>query len=232
MAGKHKRTVPARRTEKRLVKMAGEAARNDCPNPERIGCPNSDAVQAIARRRLSFPDFDNLVDHVATCAPCYLEYTRGRLLHRLRNTGAAVLLGAAVLILGLVWRRSTPDLPPPPAAKETPRQIVAATLDFSNSTTERSNRPQNRSPDSPRLTRGWLDLIIKLPIGTEDGDYTVEFRSSNDEVVAQAVGGAAWDGTAEVLKIRTDLTAVRPGVYTVAVRSASSSRRLYTVILE
>ena len=86
MAGKHKRTVPARQTEKRLVKMAGEAARNDCPNPERIGCPNSDAVQAIARRRLSFPDFDNLVDHVATCAPCYEEYTRRRLLHRATAT--------------------------------------------------------------------------------------------------------------------------------------------------
>ena len=43
MDDKHTRGLPARRAEKRLVKMAGEAVRGDCPNPERIGCPSSDA---------------------------------------------------------------------------------------------------------------------------------------------------------------------------------------------
>ena len=43
---------------------------------------------------------------------------------------------------------------------------------------------------------------------------------------------ATWDGTAEVLKIRTDLRNIATGAYTVAIRSANSSLRLYPVVLE
>jgi hypothetical protein len=82
------------------------------------------------------------------------------------------------------------------------------------------------------LTRARLDLTIKLPIGTEDAVYTVQFRSNNNEPIPEAVGTAAWDGTAEVLKISTDLRNVPAGTYTVAIRSANSSSRLYPVILE
>jgi hypothetical protein len=82
------------------------------------------------------------------------------------------------------------------------------------------------------LTRALLNLTIKLPIGTEDALYTVQFRSSNNKTVVEAVGDATWDGTAEALKIRTDLRTVPAGVYTLAIRSANSSLRLYSVVLE
>src|SRR4051812_38368109 len=126
MADTRKHNIPARSTERRFLKLAGEAARNDCPNPERIDCPNSDAVKTIVSRSFSSPDFDNLVDHIATCAPCYEEYTRLRRLHSFRRGSAVAVLCAAVLILGLVWRRSTPDVPQrdAPVAKETPREIL------------------------------------------------------------------------------------------------------------
>ena len=91
MADECTRGLPTHRTEKRLVRMAGEAAMRDCPNPERIGCPNSAAVDAVVGRHLSYPDFDNLVDHIATCAPCFEEYNRQRRHYRLRRTGAIVL---------------------------------------------------------------------------------------------------------------------------------------------
>jgi len=234
MADTRKRNIPARSTERRFLKLAGEATRNDCPNPERIGCPNSDAIQTIVSRRFSSPDFENLVDHIATCAPCYEDYARRRRLRSLRRASAAAVLCATVLILGLVWRRSMPNVPQrdAPVAKETPREILAATLDYSRWSPERSDRPQSHPPASPRIARGRLDLTIKLPIGTEDGDYTVAFLSNGGPVAPQAVGHASWDGTAEVLKIKTDLTTLQPGAYTVAVQSGDSFRRLYPVILE
>ena len=102
MGDKHTRGLPSRRTEKRLVKMASEAVREDCPNPERIGCPSSSAVEAVVGRRLAFPDFDNVVDHIATCAPCFEEYNRQRQRYRLRNAGAVVLGCAALLVLGIL----------------------------------------------------------------------------------------------------------------------------------
>lgn len=230
-----KRTrVPSRRADKRLVKMAADAVREDCPNPERIGCPSSDAVHAVVGRRLGFPDFENVVDHIATCAPCFQEYNRQRRRYRLRTAGVAVLSCAVLLVMGLLWKYGTPRQlhPKETVAREVPTPVVAATLDYSNWTVERSEQSRPRTAATPHLTRGPLDLTIKLPIGTEDGAYTVQFQSNDNQAVAEAVGGATWDGTAEILKIRTDLRHVSAGAYTVAIRSASSSLHLYPVILE
>jgi hypothetical protein len=71
-----------------------------------------------------------------------------------------------------------------------------------------------------------------LPIGTEDGSFTVQFRTSTNESAAEATGVATWDGTAEVLKIRADLRHVSAGSYTVAIQSRNSSMRLYPLVLE
>ena len=235
MAEKHERDLPARSAERRLVAMAAEAARRDGLNPERFDCPNSDAVEAVVVRRLSFPEFDNVVDHIATCAPCLEEYNRRRLRYRLRHAGAVVLASAGLLFLGLFWKHGAlkQQHPKEPIAKLTPAPtLVAATLDYTNWTAERSGRSSPRSAEAPRLTRASLDLTMKLPIGTEDGVYTVQFRSSGDEPVAEASGAAAWNGTAEVLKIRIDLRSAPAGTYTVAIRSENSSLRLYQVILE
>lgn len=234
MDDKHTPGLPARRTEKRLVKMASEALRADCPNPERIGCPSSSAVEAVVARRLASPDFDNVVDHIATCAPCFEEYNRQRQRYRLRNAGAVVLGCAALLVLAFFWKYGPAKLPHPqePIAKDASAPALAATLDYRNWTAERSEQSRSRPVQTPHLTRARLNLTIKLPIGTEDAVYTVQFRSSNNETVVEAVGDATWDGTAEALKIRTDLRNVPAGTYTLAIRSANSSLRLYSVVLE
>ena len=234
MGDKHTRGLPAGRTEKRLVKMAGDAVAGDCPNPERIGCPSSDAVEAVVGRCLAFPDFDNVVDHIANCAPCFEEYNRRRLRRRLRNVGAVVVGCACLLILGLFWKYGPVKQPRPKEAvtKQAPAAVLTATLDYRNWTPERSRQSQPRPAETPHLARTVLDLTINLPIGTEDAVYTVQFRSDNDKPVAEAVGSATWDGTAEVLKIRADLRNVPAGAYRIAIRSAGSSVRLYPVILE
>jgi hypothetical protein len=234
MGDKHMRALPAGRTEKRLVKMAADAVRGDCPNPERIGCPSSDAVEAVVGRHLALPDFDNVVDHIATCAACFEEYGRRRLVRRLRNVGAVVVGCAALLILGLSWKYGPAKQPRPKEAvtKQAPAAVLTATLDYRNWTAERSGQSQPRPAVTPHLARAQLDITIDLPIGTEDTVYTVQFRSDNDKPVAEAVGSAAWNGTAEVLKIWTDLRNVPAGPYTVAIRSADSSVHLYPVILE
>ena len=214
--------------------MIGEATSRDCLNPERIDCPSSDAVNAVVVRRLSLPDFDNVVDHIATCAPCLDEYNRLRHRYRLRKAGAVVLACAGLLFLGIFWNhgRLKQHRPNEPIAKEVPAPVLAATLDYANWTAERSEQSRSRPAETPHLTRASLDLTIKLPIGTEDGIYTVQFRSERGKLVAEAVGAAAWNGTAETLKIRTDLRNVPAGTYAVTIRAANSSLRLYAVVLE
>jgi len=234
MGDKPTRGLPARRVEKRLIKMVGEAVRGNCPNPERIGCPGPDAVDAVVGRRLEFPRFDDAVDHIATCAPCFAEYNRKRQRSRIRNAGAVILGCAGLLVLGLVWEHGPAKHPYPkePVAKEASAPALTATLDYRNWTTERSGQSRPRPTEPPHLTRGRFDLTIMLPIGTEDGSFTVQFRNNNNESVAEVTGTATWDGTAEALKIRADLRNVPAGIYTVAIQSRNSSVRLYPLVLE
>jgi hypothetical protein len=110
--------------------------------------------------------------------------------------------------------------------------VLTATLDYRAWTTERSEYPRTRATEIPHLTRARLNLTIKLPIGTEDGVFTVQFRTSSNESVAEATGTATWDGTAEALKVSADLRGVPAGRYTVAIQSRNSSVRLYPVVLE
>ena len=138
MDDKHTPGLPARRTEKRLVKMASAVLRADCPNPERIGCPSSSAVEAVVARRLASPDFDNVVDHIATCAPCFEEYNRQRQRYRLRNAGAVVLGCAALLVLAFFWKYGPAKQPHPRelVAKDASAPALAATLDYRNWTAD------------------------------------------------------------------------------------------------
>ena len=159
MGDKYEWGLSARRAEGRLVKMAGEAARRDFPNPERIDCPNSDAVDAVVIRRLSFPDFDNVIDHIATCAPCFEEYNRRRYRYRLRNAGAIVMACAGLLILGLFWKHGPVKQPAPKdaVAKEAPTPVLTATLDYTKWTAQRSRavatRDRRDSAFDPSATR-------------------------------------------------------------------------------
>jgi hypothetical protein len=144
-------------------------------------------------------------------------------------------LGCVVILaLGIIWKLDSAKRPHPKSmvAKEAPAPVLSATLDYRNWTAERSDQPRPRPAESPHLTRARLDLSITLPFGTEDGAYTVQFRSSSGESVAEAVGSATWNGTSEVLRITTDLRSVPSGSYTVAILSANSSVRLYPVYLE
>jgi hypothetical protein len=82
------------------------------------------------------------------------------------------------------------------------------------------------------LARRRLALTILLPIGTEDGRYTVQIRSASGEIVAQANGIAAWTGGAEKLNINLDLTPLSAGAYMIAIQAADGSPRTYPVLLE
>jgi len=158
--------------------------------------------------------FDDIVDHIATCAPCFEEYNHQRRRQRLRNAGLLLLSCVGLLALGLLWRHGPAERPYPreSAAKQSPAPALTATLDYRNWTTERSEQSRPRPTEPPHLTRGRFDITIMLPIGTEDGSFTVQFRTNNNESVAEVTGTATWNGTAEALKIRADLRNVRRAV--------------------
>jgi hypothetical protein len=223
-----------RRDEQRLLKIATDSLRSDFPNSERHGCPGSEALQAIAGRHLEFPETDDLVDHIATCSPCFLEYSAHRRRYRLRLVGGTALCCVAGLLLtALFWRLAMPMRSRNETVAQLPPTALKAVLDFRNRTVERSDRRESpNEPSAPHLRRALLDLSIELPIGVEDGLYSVQFRNPLGQTVVNTTGTAAWDGAAETLATAVDLRSLAPGEYILAIRSGTSAWRVYPVVLD
>jgi hypothetical protein len=223
------------RDECRLLSVAIQVIHSDFLNPDRHGCPGRDALKAIERRRLSFPEAEDVVDHIATCAACFDEYTNNRRRHRLRVVSAVTACAVSLVLAITVWWRVNPALfsvRKPPAVRSA-NPTLTATLDFRAQTVERSG--QSHLPEGaeiPHLRRALLALTIKLPIGMEDGVYTVQVRNQLDQTVVDTIGVAKWDGSAEVLTTSVNLRGFRAGEYRLAIGSNGSSWRKYPVRLE
>lgn len=222
------------RQEKQLLKAVAAAIETEFPNPMRSGCPEPATVRRLAQRRIALSETANLVDHIATCAPCFDAYTRARRRSRLVKVGAP-LLSAVVLFALAIWfsHRTSPgpsthqliaDLPPV--------SVTRATLDYRETSFVRSGESQTISEQPPHVPRAVLDLTVLLPLGTEDGEYSVELRSGETRPMLHATGTAVWDGHAVALTTRVDLRRLVAGPYTLALRKSDSSWRTYRLTLE
>jgi hypothetical protein len=223
-----------RREEKKLLELASEYVRSGFPNPERLGCPGSEALKSIAGRHLKFPEAEDIVDHIATCSPCFVEYKAIRRRSRRRLVGGTALCCVLGLLLsGLIWRFATPARPRNETVAQRPPTALKAVLDFRNRTAERSDRKQPPNEAfAPHLRRAQLDLSIELPVGVEDGLYSVQFRNQAGQSVVNTAGTAAWDGASETLAVAVDLRNLPPGDYVLAIRSGTSAWREYAVVLD
>ena len=224
------------RDETDLLKAATEALPAVFPNPERLSCPEATTLEAIAGRCLSFPDIDNLLDHIATCSPCFAAYTVYRAEYCSRCTRrrcvAVVAVLTVVIAAGYFGRRL---LSPTHRSPEQISEVnpLTAVLDFHNRTSERSaHAPVSEPQVTPHLRRSLLNVQILLPLGTEDGQYSVQFRSNAGGIASESTGIAKWDGTNETLSVRIDLRKVEPGQYTLALRNGTSSWRQYSVFVD
>ena len=220
-----------RREEERLLNLARQTLGSEFPNPERAECPGSEALKALARRRISKLKTDEIVDHIASCAPCFIEYSRYRREHWQRTivgliSTCAVLAIAIGLLLHFFMARSSQS-----GTQTAQGPLRPLIVDFRDFSVDRSGDAQNVAP-TKTLTRDNLDLTIELPIGTEDGDYLLELRPSGDGVAVKGTGIAAWNGISEVLRTHLDLRAVAAGEYMLVVQKrGDTSGRAYRVIV-
>jgi len=224
------------RNETDLLRAAKKALPEEFSNPERLGCPEASTLEAIAERHLSVPDIDDLVDHIATCSQCFAAYSAYRNAYcsrRNRRRVGALMAVLAVMLTG--WYLGRRALSP---LRHNPEQIaevapLTAVLDFHNRTSERSAQAPLPAPqETPHLRRSLLNLQIMLPLGTDEGQYSVQIRNNAGGVAAQSIGTAKWDGTTETLSARVDLRTAEPGQYTLAVRKGTSSWHQYSIFLD
>ena len=231
----------SRRQEKNLLKAAAAAARTEFDSPQRTGCPDSETLTLLARRHSSLVVLPDLIDHIGTCSPCFVEYSRYRAAHKRRiRVCYALASAAALVVLSLVIARSlhipTGHLSPSPkeiARSEVPgdRRIL---LDLRMKGVSRSDTPDRQGDDdaSPRLPRSRLSLSIQLPIGSEDGIYDVGLINSVGQSVLETRGEAKLQNYIVVLPVEVNLTNLAPGLYRLRLRRAQTQWNSYSILLE
>jgi hypothetical protein len=223
----------SRSQEKELLKAAATAARTEFDSPQRTACPDSGALKLLARRRPSVPESD-LIDHIGTCSPCFIEYSKHRTDHKRRVRIYYALACAAVVLVCFTAVRSfrTPiDRPSPPGTEIAHSQELV--LDLRLKGVSRSDTPDKQGDGTtPRLPRTRLSLSIQLPVGSEDGTYDLAFVNSLGQSVLEARGDANLQNFVEVLPVQVNLADLAPGMYQLRLRRAQMQWSSYSVVLE
>ncbi len=230
------------RQERKLLNAARAVTRTDLGNPARTGCPGSQVLELLARRHSSVPDSADLIDHIGTCSPCFIEYSRYRAAHKRRVRTWCALSSAA--IIGVVFLAATvllhgPKGPAPTKdttrlrepsdieATPVPGLPLAVTVDLSALSTTRGHgeRPQNGVHLPPKI----LTVRFLLPMGMEAGVYHVRLQDSTGlAFIDTCCHGAIQQGIVS-LDLGLDLRAVRPGRYVLMIRPPGLGWRTFPI---
>ncbi len=216
----------------RAKEILQEAILRDYPNPERRGCPGSEVLKGLASHDL--PQSSNPAwDHVTHCSPCYGEFLAFRELRKKASNRArmqrrfALATAAALILASGVWifLHGSPKVNGGQDAQKQAPQILAratpqpAYLDFES---VRTNRGAVDTPDRPRqyaLPLEDLDLKIRLPIGSEDGEYQLEILPEPGQPpAASGKGTATLEDHSVFLRTQINLHGLKTGKYYISFR--------------
>ena len=207
------------------------------PNPDRIGCPPSDALRALATKQR--PIEDPAYEHLAQCSPCYREFRQfqkavARPDHRKAYFAAAaavglVFLGASRYVITdnkrqhqpAEVRNTKPDVP----------TVKVLTADLRNASPTRGSIPA-ATGESVKLSRDLVQVTVILPVGSEPGRYNVRLLRDSEKVAAASAAEASIVNFATTLTATLDLRAIEPAVYQLELKRAGEHADTYAVRVE
>ena len=227
----------SRREEKRLLRLAAEVSRTDFPNPERAGCPSPETLKALAERRIPLNKTGDIIDHIGTCSPCFTQYDDYRRGHKRRKTVQALLVCFGILVLvGLLVSRVGRQLPTREERQvaeglPSPQSYRQLVFDLRAWSSARNDRPGEVRPEL-RLPREPVQLLIYLPIGSEDGMYEVQLQRPGQVPSLETRGEARLRDHVEVLEVKVNTSSLSPGSYLLRLRHAASGWSEYPVQLD
>lgn len=192
------------------------------PNPERIGCPGPEVIDALAQRRLGRDD--PAWRHLWNCSPCFKDFKelRDKRLASLERRQppnqknwrlpalAAALACIAIIGLLLVLRNRS----------NAHGDVTVVAIDLTNAGTLRGEAPEDDTRVLAKLPNKLDEIHLTLPRFSRQGRYIVAILQSKSESGAIALGSALTAGgdadTSLVLKL--DLSSTKPGRYYLATR--------------
>jgi hypothetical protein len=225
------------RQEKSLLRIASQIARSGFDSPQRIGCPALETLKLLAQRSPSVVESPDLIDHIATCSPCFIEYSGYRTTHKRRRAILFSLASSVLLVLCFLFVRARilPTGQTPASQDEAARgaEPLERVLDLRLSGIPRGEAPEAKDRQIPRLPRGKLALSIYLPTGSEDGIYDIALANAAGQSLVTGSGEAMLQNYIEVLPLSLDLTRFPAGRYELRIRHSRAEQwNSYVVVIE
>ena len=215
-----------------------EVFTNGNPNPDRIGCPSRDVLEALSKRER--PIEDPAYQHVSNCSPCYREFrafqqARGAATHARRRFWSVVSAAAAVVIVGSMtaWFLSAPTRNAEPQDEAVPITQIGelhTVLDLQKYTVVRGEQSEKQPPLT--LTAARHRLTVLLPVGAEPGPYDVQLLDSSQQSKASTSGEARILNYVTTLDAQLDASSVPRGEYQLALRRRGDDWHLYRILIQ
>jgi hypothetical protein len=226
--------------ERELVNLFEQAALNDFPNPQRIGCPGSEFLRKMATNRRSISVRDPRLRHVARCSPCFKEFTAFRAQAAARRKRTRItLIAAGVIVVAMATAGALKRARMMPffgnGARTPAGTYVAATLDMKNRSIVRGaeGTPQAPPPaNSLRLPRERVSLRITLPFASEPGQYEVQILREIGKPLRTGSGNAHIENGLTVLPVKVDLGNLSPGQYLIGIRRVPWDWTFNPIVIE
>ena len=205
------------------------------PNPNRVGCPGTEVLRAVAFRKMERGSAKQWDSHLMECSPCFVEYVafRDQALRQRRRRRLAASAAIVVICVG-VWFAYKEGLLRTPNGQFANNGTVVTYQPKLADLRDRSpmRGAEGKTPAPLEFNRGPIALTLYLPTGSEPGQYDVEVAEQLDQPLATARGSATLQNGITVLDIKLDLSNLHPGLYWLAVRQAGRTWAPYTVLLK
>lgn len=223
-------------------RLVQEMALRAYPNPDRIGCPGTDALEEVASLPLS-SRHELFQEHISHCSPCLgqlLEIRRRKHREKMRARRTRWIVAAAaasvilvVAITLLIMRNQTAhgpsvrvkNQPPVTAGEETAR------LDLSDESGLRSNERARKTEIPHELPPRRLNLFVTLPFGSPAGPYQFGIFRLDQTPLATMSGDAQISAGATTLHVHADLSRYSAGQYLVGVKRGSGDWTLHELTI-
>jgi len=123
------------------------------------------------------------------------------------------------VVAGWLWVRIHPSVQPP----------ETAVLDLRELSVARGQNPSQTNQRPLEISRSAKHLILELPIGSKEGSYDVALLSESGNQIQSASGTAQLQNHVVTLQTDVDVSAVRPGLYLLALRQPGQEWTPYPI---
>jgi hypothetical protein len=224
------------------------------PNPDRIGCPQTDIIKRLASGSSNLPvsEREEWLAHMSCCSPCAQEYY-GHVAAAKRSSQKKVILAlcAAMAIIGIgiaLWQGlhsnrtqksvvSHQGSPQAPVGRGAGNPIPQpelkwefAQLDLRPQSVTRGETPKVTL--IPSLPRGRLELSILLPLASKEGLYDVRLIQGNSMSSEILEGNSNLENHNTVLMVRVDTSGFQTGDCQMAIRRKGGAWGYYNLQLK